>query len=531
MAYYILNAGGSLYKVTTAGVATALTLPANVTIDSTKPARMAVIGRFVVIANAPSRGLFVDTDFNVRPMGLIPPASAPVLSTGASGGLTGTFRGAYTYKVKDSDGNLLAESPMSPVSAQLAIAAKLLTMGYDISPDSAVTHIGLYRTINNGGSDALFPWIDVESNLLTSFSDDLSDTLLADITAPTELGAPPGTVAGTALTILVEWKGRLWGVGNLDVDDLRFSGAGLLYAWPDDYLLEISPVGADQYGITGIIPRRDELGICKRNIIWKIVGEDPDSFEPVKVVEGKGVFATDSIRVIRDIGYFLAEDGVYTWGPTGVSCVSDDKVRPWFTTDSYFNRALFSSAFAKYNARYHSYELHLAAAGSSSIDRWVSYDITSGEWFGPHKTDEFTPTGAGEIVDANGIAIPVILSSGGFVYQQNQSTFADGASAIAMSAITKAHSGDTPDITKLFKELAVINKAESTSGSLQIGVGLGKTDQATSKSLTADLMDPRQRFPTLGPGRNVRLEFAESTLNQGCEIYGYEIPFHELGRR
>ncbi len=534
MAYYIVSFGSSLYQVSTSGSRTAITLPTGVTLDTAKVARMAVIGRNIVVVNQPSRGLFIDPDSNCYPMGLTPPTSAPVLSAGAAGTLSGTFRAKFSFLIKDADGNVLNESPLSPASAQQTITSKYLTAAVERSVDSGVTHRRLYRTVNNGA--VYFPWFDIEGNTLTSVSDDLSDTLLDDIAAPTEIGAPPGTMAGTFLSLIAEWKGRLWGVGNIDVDTLVFGDAGSVYAWPEDYNLPISPIGADQYGITGLIPRRDELGICKRQIIWKVVGEDPDSFEPIKVVEGKGVYGTDTIRVIRDVGYFLGEDGVYTWGPDGVKSISDDKVRAWFTTDDYFNRSKFPDAFAKYNSRYHSYELHLAAAGSSAIDRWVSYDIGSGEWFGPHKTDAFTPTFAGEILDGNGVMFPVTLGSDGFIYLGNQTAFADQGVAIAMSAVTKCHSADTPDITKLFKEMAVVNKVQTTDGAATVIAAVGDVSEGAlnpraTKTFYPQLRDARQRFPIIGPGRAVQLTFAEATLNQGFEIHGYEIPFHELGRR
>jgi hypothetical protein len=41
----------------------------------------------------------------------------------------------------------------------------------------------------------------------------------------------------------------------------------------------------------------------------------------------------------------------------------------------------------------------------------------------------------------------------------------------------------------------------------------------------------RRRHRRLGTGRLVQLRFQNSENNQRVEIYGYELPFHELGRR
>lgn len=536
MGYYLASFGGSLYRITTAGVATALTLPAGVVLDTTRRARMAVLQKNTVLVNQGTRGLVIDANGDVFPMGLASPTTAPPVAGTLSGALSGTYRARYSHVVKDADGNLLAESPLSPISAQISLAAKQLTVQVEVSPESTVTHRRLYRTVSGGS--VFFPWFDIEGNTLTQSSDDMSDTLLANITAPTELGPPPGSLPFTYMTLCVEWKGRLWGVGSINVDDLRYSGAGSVYGWPSSYDLPLAPLGADSFGITGIMPRRDELGVAKREIIWKITGDSPSNFEPIKVIEGKGCFSADSIKVIRDVAYFLGDDGVYTWGPDGVKCISDDKVRSWFASDTYFNRAQFPNAFAKYNARYHSYELHLANAGSSVIDRWVTYDITSGEWFGPHKTAAFTPQMAGEIFDANGISVPVLLGNDGKIYLENAvGLYGDNGVAIEFRMTTKAHTCDTPDITKLFEDWSLLNEAESSDGALSIACTIGDVsvnntiNPLATKTFYPALRDSRSRFGNIGPGRAVQLTFIEATLNQACGIYGYEIPNHELGRR
>lgn len=531
MAYYVVVAGSTLYKMTSAGVATALTLPTDITLSATRAARMAVLGRNVVVVNTGLRNLFVDPDLTVRPLSLTAPISPCVLAAGASGSLTGAYLAKYTYVVKDPrTGAVIVESPLSPASLSVTVASKLLAVtGIGICPDASCTHRQLYRTTNGGSS--YFPWLLIDGNVNTAATDGISDAGLQLFTAETDLGSPPGAQVGTYMTLIASWKNRLWGVGDIDIDTILFSGDGLIYGWPTDNSFDVAPVGVDIYGITGLIPRRDEFGIAKRNILWKIVGTNPDDFQLVKVVEGKGCYATDSVVVVRDVGYFLGEDGVYAWGPDGVQSVSDERVRGWFATDTYFARSQFPNAFAKYNAKYHTYELHLAAAGSTNIDRWVSYDIARKEWFGPHKTTAFTPTAGGQIVDTNNLTVPVLCGSDGYIRTQNASAFSDDGSAITLSLIGKSHTGDAPDLTKLFGELSLISKAESGSGSLTIGVANGAVGATVQKTYTADLTKGRQRFGVLGKGRAVRLDFTEATLNQGCQLEGYEIPFGVLGRR
>lgn len=533
MAYYIAVAGGSVYQVNTSGTATALSLPSGVTVDTSRPARMAVLNKKVVIVNAPSRSIWVDQAGAVKLLGLTAPVSPTVLSGTGSGTLSGSYRARYTYIVKDSNTlELLSESPFSPISASVTIASQyLLASGVGTSPDT-ITARRLYRT-TTGGS-LYFPWGDLDGNTATSFADDIADAKLSLVPAPDELGNAPGMQVGSRMTLIAEWKEHLWGVGDQDVDVLRRSAQGLIYAWPTAGTYNINPVGADQYGITGLIPRRDELGICKRNVIWKMVGTDPDNFELVRVRDskGRGCYAPDSVIVIDDVGYFLGGDGVYSWGPEGVKSISDAQVRNWFASDVYFNRAQYANAFAKYNSKYHGYELHLAATGSSNIDRWVFYDIARKKWWGPHLTSAFTPTAASEIIDADGLITPVIGSSAGHIWKQNQSGFSDGGTAIALSLTSAFHNNGTPDIDKHWGAFSLVSKIQATAGNLQVSLKRGGLDATTAKILTPTQLLDRQRFPPLGDGRMLNITITESTDAQGCELYGYEIdPVHELGRR
>lgn len=534
MAFYIAVAGGSLYRIDTSGTATALSLPSGVTIDSARPARMAALNRKVVVVNAPNRSVWIDAKGNVRPLGLAAPVSAPVLAGTGSGTLSGTFKARYSYVVLDSDSlQLLQESPMSPLSAAETISSEYLqASGLQLSPDT-ITARRLYRTVT-GGSATVFPWVDLNGNTAISIADDLSDANLSLTAAPDELGQAPGMQIGSRMTLIVEWKGYLWGVGDQDPDVLRRSAYGLIYAWPAAGTYDIQPVKYDQYGITGLLPRRDEFGIGKRNIVWKVVGSSPDNFEFVKVRDskGRGPYAPDSVVVIDDVAYYLGGDGVYTWGAEGITSISDEKVRNWFASDTYFNRAQYPNAFGKYNSKYHGYELHLAAAGSSNIDRWVFYDIARKTWWGPHKTDAFTPTAAGEIIDTNGVIIPVIGSSAGHIWQQNQSGFIEGTDDIALDLITAFHNNGTPDIEKLWGRLSLHSKIEAAAGNLTIAVKTGGLNAASTYSLSPDLRNGREKFRVLGNGRLLNLQMTETTASQGCELYGYEVdPVHELGRR
>ena len=271
MPYSVVVAGGRLYRLSTSGEAVPLALPAGITLSTTRPPRFAVLGRHVIVTNNPLRSLCIGPDFSVRPLQLQPPVSPATLAGVGIGGLTGTYKVIYTHIVKDPlTGALLSESDFSPESEPATIATALLAASeIAASPDAATTHFRFYRTLADGS--VYYNWIDLGVGQ-SAVEDDLSDVLLPNLSAPRELGVGPGMLPATYLAHLVEWKNRLWGVGDRDIDTVRYSGEGINYGWPATYGLDIKPIGGDDFGITGLMARRDLLGVGKRHAFWKISG-------------------------------------------------------------------------------------------------------------------------------------------------------------------------------------------------------------------------------------------------------------------
>jgi hypothetical protein len=373
----------------------------------------------------------------------------------------------------------------------------------------------------------------LDGNTTTAFQSNLSDAALALLPAqPTVLTPPPGTLPGTRLKNIVSWKNRLWGVSDdIDqVDRVVYTDDGKVYAWPNS--ITAYPTGQDSQGIVAFAARRDQLGILKRNGLWQISGNSTATFQVQQIVFGRGgCEAPDSVVVANDRAYWLSNDGVYEWGPDGIKNISEGAVDPWFTSDTYFNRSRFANAFAKYNDEIGSYELHLAANGSSTEDRWVSYNIQSRAWFGPHLTSAFTPSHSANARDNNNLPMVLVGGTDGKVYEANSSTFTDGTNtAIAMDVIGPFHHGEAPDIQHLWLELSMLSKKES-GGTLSILPYVGRLDASVGTTISHSLATGRERLRRLGPGAMCRLRFQESTNAQGATIYGYEIPFIELGRR
>ena len=528
MPFYAVQGASTLYAMTTGGVATALTLPTGVTLDSTLRLRGVVMNNMVVLVGAASDNITVDSFNIVRRLCPRPPATPVTVAVGSAGTLSGNYTVWVTFKFKDEFGNILAESDFSPVSASVTLTSDMLSVTkipVMTEPIPTGTRVSrqLYRSTTDGA--VKFPWLEIEGNTITSVEDDLSDAGLSLVAAPTDLGIPP------KFDLIVEWKDRLWGKAAHNVDTLYQSGIGKPYAWPTSRTISIPPGTSDAVGISGFLRRKDELGVGRRDALHKIVGTNITNFTRQVVTDRIGIWAADSCVTIDDIGYFLGSPfGVYSWGPTGVANLINERVKAWFETDTYFNRAEFDNAWGMYEPTTHSYILFLSAAGSTDLDRWIQFDIATGAWWGPHKTAAFTPHGGTTLRDANEVQIACWFGSDGKLYK-HQTTKTDGASSgIDFDVTTNWFSGNTPDIFKTWLNPSIISKIQSAS-TLTVTPSVGGLDASAGTAISHDMTLGRQMLRVLGNGRFARLRMQNSTAAQPVVVYGLELPFFENGRR
>lgn len=521
--FYLAQGGTTLSIITPAGAVTNLTLPTGITLDANRRLRGAVLGNQVVLVNSPSENLMIDREGTVRILVPRPPSTAFTLGTASGGTLSGTFNGKFTYIVKDLAGNLISESEFSPVSGNASPSTQHLAVTLLETSNQTVSGRRLYRTATGPGA-AYFQWLDIEGNTQTAVNDDLADAGLSTIAAPTDLGNPP------KFTHIVAWGGRLWGRTDEAIDTLHASGIGKAYGWPSSLRYPIPPTNKDQTGITGFIPRRDFLGVGRRDSLHKITTSSATSYNRVTEADGVGLWAADSVAVAHDVGYFLGNPfGVYRWG-SQIENISTPKVKAWFDTDTYFNRARFDQAVGCYDPLRNVYILNLSAAGSTDLDRWIEYDIASDTWWGPHITSEFTPTGCVTIRDANDVAVPAFLASDGKLYKP-QATKTDGsATGVALDVYTNFLSANSPDIHKTWLDPTIVSKIQA-SGTLTVTPYIGGLDASAGTAISHTMTLGREVLRRLGSGRFCQLRLQNSTAGVDVVVYGLELPFFELGRR
>lgn len=527
MPFTVFQAGNTLRTVNTdGGLSAALTLPNGVSLNVNAQPRFARFQRYVVMVNTPTRPLTIDSSGVVRLLTPAPPSTAVTLANGSAGSLTGVYKALQTYKLLDSLGNVISESDFGPVMASgFSVNNRMLRATFPINSDT-VSATQLYRTTTGPGG-VYFPWKLVSGNSSTSAEDAVPDTGLGIVAAP-ELGTAPD------LTLVAEFGGRLYGVERSQPDYLRYTTAGTMYGWNAQNTVLIPRVGSDSAGITALIPRRAALGVARHNTTVQVTGTVRANITPLIVNGGEqvGCVSQESVRVHNDVAYWLGRDGVYSWDSGGVRCITDGIISGWFNTDTYFNRSMFWRAFAEIDPGKNTYNLFLASAGVSVHDRWISLDIPTGRWFGPHLTDAFSPSCALWVAGRNQLPFFMVGSREGYISQTTETRADWGLYPINARASVRTETMGEPEQEKYFGELSVHVKPQ-TGGTLTITPELGSVDEtAPTAAMTAPLTQGKTRVGRIGTGNAMVMDFQNAELNVDAAIYGYEVnPVNPIGQR
>ncbi len=539
MGVTVVQAGDTLQFLDESGVLTPIPLPPGITLRTDVPPRWVVYGHYVVLVNTPSRPLLIDASGTVRPLTPLAPRLAPILAGVAGGTLSGTYNhGRYTFIIRDDSGALISESDYSPASSvPVTITSQdLQYSGLDISPEP-ITARRCYRVTDNGAT--LFEWIDLDGNVLTAVQDDLPDAALSETAAPA-LGTPP------RLTLIAEFRDRLFGVGDVEIDTVRYTEAGLMYAWPELNGLIIPRQGSDQAGVTAFLTRRESLGVGRLNRLLAITGtgeETTDGAIDLRVIvlsDECGVLAQESVAGYRDVRYFAWFDGVYQWDDNGIICLSDGvagrgRVRSWFTTSDYFDRERFPEAFGHIdNTNRIKYRLFLY--DPDGVLQFVEFDLNERTWDGPHRTDAFHATSAFARSVRNR-QIPTVGGADGGVYDQGARPAATDHNVagvpfgIDFDVDTKFYPGSSPDREQYFGELSLLGAVQA-AGAITVTPKVGYLDAPAQPPIAYNMRLGRQRLRRLGFGKLAQLNLKHTKVDEPVAIFGLEIAdVHEGGRR
>lgn len=524
MSFTLVQSGTKLYAVNGDGGFAQVNLPTGITLSSLRVPRFTRFKRYAVLVNTPTRPILVAPDGTTYPLTPVPPAGAMVLSNTNGGTLSGTYRAFYTFRILDANGNVITESALSAESNEETITTDFLNATGVLTSSETITDRQLYRNATNGTE--FFPWVTLDGNVITSLNDDTPDASLGTIALdPDTLGTAPD------LTLIEEFGGRLWGVDRDDKDDLRWTEAGKAYGWGALNTLPIPHVGQDDYGIMGLKARRNALGVWRVNGLYSVTGTNLANIKPTTIKEGVGTTSQETIWIYNDAAYFLARNGVYKWDDNGLTCVSDTgNVRSWFTGDKTFNRAMFYRSFAVLDEKRGFYHLFLASAGQFTIDRWVTLDLLTGRWFGPHKTDAFVPTSAFLVRGSDGHPYAMVGSSQGVISVEQEAKNDWDAVSIEMKTLGREHDGSLPNVEKVFLRPSILGDA--MPGICKVVPYVGDPDNiARTAPMDWHMSLGRERLSPAGFGTRCQIAFEHNVLNEDVKIHGYELPWVVRGTR
>jgi hypothetical protein len=548
MAKALARVGNTLVVIDEAGALSVLTLPSGVVISTSYPARCAALLEKLYVAYAPNWLLSVDrlgailspgsSNFGRPPsaptaslvdLGVTDPGQYWVLA----GPRTSVF--SYSYAAIDSDGLVTEESERGPeqsytftTTLPAHYADVLVTVTAPTDPKW--THCRLWDRSGGGATQYLAESVPiaVTSFLLRSYGASGAGSAFAGVA----IGS--STLVGR-VRLLAAHKDYLFAVRDEEPDSLRYCENRQPTIWPASNQIPLPDGKRDDFGPTAFLARRDELAIAHRDSIWRLLGSSEDDFILQRLVEGIGCVSQETVVTVRDTVIFLGEDGVYSWGPEGVKCISE-KVRFWFTRDTAFNRSQFSNAFATFDPEALLYHLFLYLAGSTSAGRWVSYSLHRDEWYGPHLPAEalITPSSAHELEDASDQNYCAVGAYDGKLYRMTPGTFWDGKSvahsAIPVEVEVAFHVGEDPDVEKVWGQLSTFAEVQA-GGAITITPTVGWVNAAAGATLSHALTAGRVRHRRLGLGKLLKLKFFNNTDLYRTRIFGYEIPYWFRGRR
>ena len=183
---------------------------------------------------------------------------------------------------------------------------------------------------------------------------------------------------------ICNFKQRLWCAG---ITDERFTvrwSAGSEFYKVFSTLSAEPLVEDDNSPITGMHPLGEYLHVFKNDSIWSMVAVGPNSatmtedFAGVKVVNGVGCVANQSVQTVRGSLMLLAEDGIYAYDGTPSIRKMSDRISDTIASITPSKRHLAASA----NWRSKNlYLLSVPTEGSVSNNKTIVYDYKNDAWW------------------------------------------------------------------------------------------------------------------------------------------------------
>lgn len=255
-------------------------------------------------------------------------------------------------------------------------------------------------------------------------------------------GSPPNA------TLVAFHKNMAFAAGNSSAPStLYFSDLGDIENWTGGISGNVSVETNDGSIIRALVSVYDALYICKDTSIWRLSGDDKDTFQLQKMVSGVGCNSPNAIALIGNDAFLTSSQGdVYIYdGGVNLKLIST-KVRGTIA-DASFSRLAYASTVV-YDKDYF---ISFSDSSSSSNNKILLFDSFNLAW------TKFVGINANAIAladNGSGEDMVVFGDYSGFVYKYPSGT-TDAGTPIATSYTTKQFRFPEASPTKDWKLLRV----------------------------------------------------------------------------
>jgi hypothetical protein len=229
--------------------------------------------------------------------------SAPSISDGGAGNLPADD---YAVKITFYDSATGLESSASPEDTLTLGASKKITVTWTAyAGEHPITATRVYLRQDSNQTE-FFRVAEVATPTVTydiSLTQDQIDALTNLVPDEDEFDPPPSGLIGVEAH-----NSRLFAH---DGEKVYFSQLGQPEAWDPEHYFNVNP--NDGQAITALHSAHEVLLVFKRDALWVLYGEDPETWVPRLVDPGVGCLNERSVVTVEGTTYWWSEHGPMSW--------------------------------------------------------------------------------------------------------------------------------------------------------------------------------------------------------------------------
>ena len=314
--------------------------------------------KFIFVVDGESKRAYIDENEYV--WGIDNPTHAPAVAVGAAGNPSGTYNCKVTYTVVFPNGKQYETG--ASASDSVVLASEICE--WSGIPTCPYTGVGLliYRNLYRDVSGTFYLAATISDNTTTTYSDDLTDTILQTKTAYDNTGYSTPPDFATDLEVYLQ---RMWLIkGNA----LYWSEAYMPFVVKTTSNVVITKEDED---LVGVIHWADQLFLASKERWYRLQGTDPASWSVKGTFADHGIVNGHTIKRTKQGILGLDYDGVYLFN--GYTCQNLTEVK--LGRDFFLDLDDLDVCYAEYDGEI--YHLYYASSGSV-IDSSLKIDFTHG---------------------------------------------------------------------------------------------------------------------------------------------------------